>query len=92
MSRSTEVIIGLDVGTTAVKVAAFAVVSGRSGTTATPQATALREYPLQQPVAGWQVQDPPTILAAIDSAVSACAGQLIGVTRSDSLCPRQCTA
>ncbi|HEX8508338.1 MAG TPA: gluconokinase [Propionibacteriaceae bacterium] len=70
MSRA-EVVIGLDVGTTAVKVAGFEVHGRRE-----PLASALREYPLQQPEPGWQVQDPPTVLAAVDAAVLECVGQL----------------
>ncbi|HET9872260.1 MAG TPA: gluconokinase [Propionibacteriaceae bacterium] len=71
MSAAAEVIIGLDVGTTAVKVAAFDV-HGQPG----QLPTALREYPLQQPEPGWQVQDPLTMLAAIDAAVAECVGLL----------------
>jgi gluconokinase len=56
MNVHADVIIGLDVGTTAVKVAAFAV-NGAPG----ELCSALREYPLEQPQPGWQVQDPPTL-------------------------------
>jgi gluconokinase len=72
MSRPAEVIIGVDVGTTAVKVAAFDV-HGEPG----QLPAALREYPLEQPEPGWQVQDPLTVLAALDAAVAECVG-LIG--------------
>ena len=70
-TRTTEVIIGVDVGTTAVKVAAFAV----SGA-ATELPRALREYPLEQPQPGWQVQDPTIVLSAIDSAIADCVARL----------------
>jgi gluconokinase len=69
MSGSAEVIIGVDVGTTAVKVAAFDV-HGAPG----QLPTAEREYPLQQPEPGWQVQDPLAVLSAIDAALSECVG------------------
>jgi gluconokinase len=75
MSGPEEVIIGVDVGTTAVKVAAFDV-HGEPG----QLPTALREYPLQQPEPGWQVQDPLTMLAAVDAAVAECVG-LLGSAR-----------
>ncbi len=71
MSGPAEVIIGVDVGTTAVKVAAFDVHGGPG-----PLPTALREYPLEQPEPGWQVQDPPAVLAALDAAVAECVGLL----------------
>jgi sugar (pentulose or hexulose) kinase len=53
MNAQPDVIIGLDVGTTAVKVAAFGL-NARQG----EFGTALREYPLERPEPGWQVQDP----------------------------------
>jgi sugar (pentulose or hexulose) kinase len=56
-TRTTEVIIGVDVGTTAVKVAAFAVNGA-----AAELPRALREYPLEQPQPGWQVQEPTIVL------------------------------
>jgi gluconokinase len=71
MSTPAEVILGVDVGTTAVKVAAFDV-RGAPGQLPTEQ----REYPLQQPHPGWQIQDPLTVLAAIDETVAACVGLL----------------
>jgi gluconokinase len=73
MNAPSEVIIGVDVGTTAVKVAAFRV-DGAPGVLC----SALREYPLEQPEPGWQVQDPVTVLAGIDSAVADCLAQLVG--------------
>lgn len=79
MNSSGEVILGLDVGTTAVKVAAFRV----DGNSAQPIST-LREYPLHQPEAGWQVQDPPRVLAAIDDAIKACVS-LLGDARIAAL-------
>jgi gluconokinase len=70
-NRATEVIIGLDVGTTAAKVAAFGV-NGAEG----ELASALREYRLEQPQTGWQVHDPASVLAGIDSALAECVAGL----------------
>jgi gluconokinase len=70
-TRMTDVIIGVDVGTTAVKVAAFAV---NGAPAELPKA--LREYPLEQPQPGWQVQEPTTVLSAIDRAIADCVAQL----------------
>ncbi|MBK8460816.1 MAG: gluconokinase [Micropruina sp.] len=63
--EAQRVIIGLDVGTTAVKAVAFGIGSSR-------RASAAREYPLIQPQAGWQVQDPQRIAAAVVSALAEC--------------------
>jgi gluconokinase len=69
--RATEVIIGLDVGTTAVKVAAFGVRGAQR-----VLASGLREYRLEQPQAGWQVHDPARVLSSIDSALAECVARL----------------
>jgi gluconokinase len=69
--RTTEVIIGLDVGTTAAKVAAFGVNGAER-----ELASALREYRLEQPQAGWQVHDPASVLSGIDSALAECVAGL----------------
>jgi gluconokinase len=53
-----EVIVGVDVGTTATKVVAFGLGSSW-------RASAIREYPLLQPAPGWQVQDPAVITTAV---------------------------
>lgn len=70
------VILGLDVGTTAVKAVAF-------DTESTWRASVLREYPLLEPHPRWQVQRPADVLAALDQAlagcVEACAGREIAV-------------
>jgi gluconokinase len=71
MNAQAEVIIGLDVGTTAAKVAAFAL-NGRGG----EFGKALREYRLEQPAPGWQVQDPAAVLTGIESAIADCVAQL----------------
>ncbi|MGY1814931.1 gluconokinase [Blastococcus sp. SYSU D00820] len=66
-----EVVIGLDVGTTAVKAVAFDPASPW-------RASALRGYPLLQPAPGHQVQDPAAVLdatlAALAECVAACGG------------------
>jgi gluconokinase len=61
-----EVVIGLDVGTTAAKVVAFGLGSDW-------RHTAIREYPLLAPQPGWQVQDPDAIRAAVLAALAECA-------------------
>lgn len=58
-----EVVIGLDVGTTATKAVGFGLRSGW-------RHTAVREYPLLQPAPGWQVQDPDTVVAAVMGALA----------------------
>ena len=68
-----EVLLGLDVGTTAVKVAAFST-TGRGQV-----AAASGEYPLTEPRPGWHVQDPATVLAAVDATLAACVAHLEGV-------------
>jgi len=75
VTEHAEVILGLDVGTTAVKVAAFGV-HGRSQQSPLPSTQ--REYRLEQPQPGWQVQDPHAVLTAIDAAVAECVGRLGG--------------
>jgi gluconokinase len=67
----SEVIVGLDVGTTGVKAVAFGV--GTSW-----RRVAIREYPLLQPQPGWQVQDPETILDATAAALAECVAAAAG--------------
>lgn len=57
-----EVLIGLDIGTTAVKAVAFHLASGR-------QVCAVHEYPLLEPNPGWQVQDPDVVASAVLAAL-----------------------
>lgn len=80
---SDQVVIGLDIGTTAVKVVAFGIGSPE-------RHTASREYPLSQPRPGWQVQDPRRILAAVIDALSACvaavgAARVVGLSLSTAM-------
>lgn len=60
------VVIGLDVGTTSVKAAAFGLGSSW-------RRVAIREYQLLQPEPGQAVQDPATVLAATGEALVECA-------------------
>ncbi len=60
-----QVIIGLDVGTTDVKAAAFGLGSSW-------RAMAYREYPLLAPSPGQAVQDPPALLSACGEALAEC--------------------
>lgn len=78
-----EAIVGLDVGTTAVKVVAF-------GLAAPWRHAAVREYPLLEPEPGWQVQDPETVLAAVfralaDVVTAAGGAAVIGVSVSTAM-------
>ena len=63
--RPAQVVLGLDVGTTATKVAAF-------GLDRPWRHTTLREYPLLEPAPGHQTQDPAAIDAALGSATAEC--------------------
>jgi gluconokinase len=60
-----QVIIGLDVGTTAVKAVAFGLGSSW-------RRDASREYPLLQPAPGQAVQDPAKILTAAQATLAEC--------------------
>src|SRR5207342_972003 len=66
-----EVVIGVDVGTTAAKVVAFGLASSW-------RHLAVREYPLLAPEPGWQVQDPDTVVAAVLAALDDCVGHASG--------------
>lgn len=66
-----EVVIGLDVGTTATKAVAF-------GLGSTWRTTVVREYPLLQPAPGQQVQDPGTLVAAVLAALTDVVSQVRG--------------
>ncbi|WP_188037681.1 gluconokinase, partial [Actinotalea sp. JY-7885] len=60
-----RVVVGLDVGTTAVKAVAFEVGTGR-------RSVASRHYPLLEPAPGHQVQDPAHVLRALERALGEC--------------------
>lgn len=60
-----QVVIGLDVGTTGVKAAAF-------GLGDPWHRVAIREYPLLQPAPDQQVQDPEVVLASTADALAEC--------------------
>jgi gluconokinase len=79
VNGAPEVILGVDVGTTAVKVAAFDVhTPGELRGDLSPLPAAIREYPLEQPEPTWQVQDPLAVLVAVDEALAECAARLGG--------------
>ncbi|MFG1918285.1 FGGY family carbohydrate kinase, partial [Micromonospora sp. NPDC048898] len=71
MGPERRVILGVDVGTTTVRVGAFAL-DGSARHVRT------RAYPLLQPLPGWQVQDPDVLVAATLAAVSACVADIAG--------------
>jgi gluconokinase len=60
-----QVVVGLDVGTTGVKAAAFGLGSAW-------RMVAIREYPLLEPAPGQAVQDPVKILTAAGDALAEC--------------------
>lgn len=67
MTLPPEVVIGVDVGTTAAKVSAFAV-----GGTRDWRHVEVREYPLLHPRPGWEVQDPAAVWDAVRTALHDC--------------------
>lgn len=69
---TSQAVIGVDIGTTAAKVTAFVIASGQ-------RISASREYPLQQPQPGWEVQDPDVMMAATIDALAECVAALDGV-------------
>ncbi|MFT3862428.1 FGGY family carbohydrate kinase [Micropruina sp.] len=78
-----RVVIGLDVGTTAAKVSAFALGGGW-------RASVANEYPLQQPQPGWEVQDPDAMWRALREGLAevaeACGeAELIGIGVSTAM-------
>ncbi len=72
MAGTADVVIGVDIGTTATKVIAYDV-------TGAARASASTDYPLRQPEPGAAVQDPHEVLAAVRGSVRAVARQLDGV-------------
>lgn len=68
---TAAIVIGLDVGTTAVKAVGFRLDS-------THRVVASREHPLHEPAPGHLVQDPGTILAAVDAVLTEVAARLEG--------------
>ncbi|WP_444951228.1 gluconokinase [Micromonospora ureilytica] len=71
MGPERRVIVGVDVGTTAVRAVAF-------GLDGTARHVATREYPLLEPMPGWQVQEPDVLMAATVAAMSACVAGTAG--------------
>ncbi len=67
----TDVVLGVDIGTTGTKAVAFDVEGGTHGSGA-------REYPLEQPEPGWAVQDPDLLLRAVREAIGEAARKAQG--------------
>src|SRR4051795_2515687 len=72
MNGSDDVVVGVDIGTTATKVIAYDA-SGEA------RASASTDYPLRQPEPGAAVQDPHEVAAAVRGGVRAVVRQLGGV-------------
>ncbi|MET8360229.1 gluconokinase [Micromonospora sp. NPDC005171] len=71
MGLERRMIVGVDVGTTAVRAVAFAL-------DGTARHVSTREYPLLEPMPGWQVQEPDVLMAATLAAMSACVAGTAG--------------
>jgi len=77
----TEVVLGVDVGTTSAKVTAFDADGGQHG-------HGERAYPLDEPAPGQAVQDPERVVAATLAAVRdarATAGDVVGLSVSTAM-------
>src|SRR3954462_5341525 len=72
MNGSDDVVLGVDIGTTATKVIAYDASGAARGSAST-------DYPLRQPEPGAAVQDPHEVAAAVRGGVRAVVGQLDGV-------------
>ncbi|HOQ53928.1 MAG TPA: gluconokinase [Micropruina sp.] len=82
-ASTPRVVIGLDVGTTAAKVSAFALGGGW-------RTSVSHEYPLQQPQPGWEVQDPMLVWRALheglaDVATECGAAEIVGIGVSSAM-------
>ena len=80
-----EVVVGIDVGTTAAKVSAFGVRAGMPW-----RHTVVREYPLHHPEPAWAIQEPAVVLAAAEGALAQCvadvgAERVIGLALSTAM-------
>lgn len=69
MSPASDVILGLDVGTTAAKASLFSI-------DGTVRETVSAEYPLLNPEPGWHVQDPDTIAEGVLSVLRGVVGRV----------------
>ncbi|SDB83452.1 gluconate kinase, FGGY family [Raineyella antarctica] len=83
MSPASDIILGLDVGTTAAKASLFSLDGD-------VRLTVSREYPLLNPQPGWHIQDPDAIargvLEAMREAVARIdAGRVIGISISTAM-------
>src|SRR4051794_31264818 len=79
MARGRDVVLGVDIGTTATKVVAFDA-DGRE------HASASAGYPLDQPHPGYAVQDPEAIRGAVVAAVAEAARAAGGRAAVKGMC------
>src|SRR5215211_972913 len=79
MPTRHDVVLGVDIGTTATKVVAFDA-DGRE------HASAAAGYPLDEPHPGYAVQDPQAIRRAVAGAVAEVVGAAGGGTTVKGLC------
>ena len=83
MSASPDIILGLDVGTTAAKASLFSL-------DGTIRVTAQREYPLLGPRPGWHVQEPLAIATGVlgamkDAVAQVDAARVLGISISTAM-------
>ena len=83
MGAPSDIILGLDVGTTAAKASLFSL-------DGVLRLTASREYPLLNPVPGWHVQDPHAVARGVleamaDAVARVDAARLVGISISTAM-------
>lgn len=83
MSDQPDIILGLDVGTTAAKASLFSL-------DATVRVTASREYPLLGPKPGWHIQEPAAIARGVIEAMREAVAQvdasrILGISISSAM-------
>ncbi|NCD21115.1 MAG: sugar kinase, partial [Actinobacteria bacterium] len=79
----SDIILGLDVGTTAAKASLFSL-------DGVLRLTASREYPLLNPVPGWHVQDPHAVARGVleamaDAVARVDAARIAGISISTAM-------
>ena len=83
MGAPSDIILGLDVGTTAAKASLFSL-------DGVLRLTASREYPLLNPVPGWHVQDPHAVARGVleamaDAVARVDAARIVGISISTAM-------